>query len=654
MRVRKRTAVGCPGDGNGTVMRARRLLATAGLLGTLIATVGTLSIGPAHAASDTSLTGVVHVLAADTVGDSSTKAHGRGATWKGKSSDVYRQVLVVGKRAYTIKGKHLKNNSKVRLTGQVSGNTVTVSTATVVSTTAGFPDTGTTRVLAMLADWTVPDSMTPATAAQQLFSDTNGWYRGVSGGLVGQVGDVTPWLTIAPPSAGSCYNDSYTLMEEAKGAASTLGYDLTSYDNFVLYFPYCSGDAAGYAGWAFVDAADTWLNGYMDRRVTVHEQGHNYGLWHSHSYSCTGGGLAGTCDFEEYGNLYDAMGGSGYVGSFSAAQQDILGWLGAGKVANLSAGGTVNLAPLSDTSSALPRALYVTIAGVAHKYWLEYRQPTGYDSWLPTDGTDGALMDITDDPAANYDSAPSLLDVRPSDGADPSTSTLRAGSSWKSSEGITFTVSALTSSSATVAVTLPGQAVAPSNPTLVSGVKASTSSATITWSPPTSSGGATVTGYQVGRDGTDLYGTGPWSTVVPATARSRTIKNLVTGRTYYLSVQAINSAGTGPLIVIGVPIMSTTVLNAPSKVSVTKTGSTATISWQPPTVLAGKTITGYRVSRNGVDVNGVLNPTTNVSSSARSYTFAKLVGGSTYSLTVRAVTSTGGLGPTSKGSVKVG
>jgi hypothetical protein len=65
--------------------------------------------------------------------------------------------------------------------------------------------------------------------------------------------------------------------------------------------------------------------------------------------------------------------------------------------------------------------------------------------------------------------------------------------------------------------------------------------ATLSWAPPASNGGSPITGYRVSRDGTDSVGVGPWSTILPATARSQTFINLARGRTYTLTVEALSA-----------------------------------------------------------------------------------------------------------------
>lgn len=401
-----------------------------------------LIAGGTTAAAAETFEGVVRTLAADTVVP---------VGFAGQSRDVYRQVLDTGRRSYFLKHGTARSNTRVRVSGIAAGNEIDADSVETLEAVAGVGPTGTTRVLVMLAYWTAPDGVTRESAAQQLFSDSNGWYRDASYGALGQSGDVTPWMSIAPPATG-CYADHGSLMADAKAKAQALGFALSSYDNFILYHPWCAGDAAGYGGWAYVGSGGTWLNGHMDRRVTVHEEGHNYGLWHSHSYMCSNGGLAGTCSFSDYGDPYDAMGASGYVGHFNASQKTLLGWM-SGTTADVSAGGTATLAAMAGVSSS-PRAAVVRLAN-GRSYWAEYRQPVGYDSWLPQSATDGVLIHASGPGSGSPDSGASLIDVRAADGIAPDSATLRAGQSWTSAEGVRFAVGPVDARGARIKVTVP-------------------------------------------------------------------------------------------------------------------------------------------------------------------------------------------------------
>ena len=82
----------------------------------------------------------------------------------------------------------------------------------------------------------------------------------------------------------------------------------------------------------------------------------------------------------------------------------------------------------------------------------------------------------------------------------------------------------------------------PTAPVAVSGA-ADANTATISWQPPADTGGLPVTGYRVSRDGTDTGNTGAYSTVVTAATRTSSMRFLLVGATYSLSVQALLSDG---------------------------------------------------------------------------------------------------------------
>jgi len=423
------------------------------VLGALSGVSQAASSSAAQAGTSASLRtveGVVRVLASDTVEHATKDPHDHGFT--GRSEDIYEQFLLVGDQAYKLGGRPLPPNTRVRVSGRLAGRTLTPSRVQVIrQEPPAIPSSGNTHVLVMLAHWNVPDSVTPASAQAQMFGDSANWYRDASYTRLGQTGDVTPWMQIAGPANGKCRADFINVMNQAKQGAVALGYNLSNYGNFVVYFPNNSwqagSDCNGFAGWAFIGAEGTWLNGFMDRRATVHEQGHNYGLFHAHSYLCPGV-VTGTCTFTEYGDDYDAMGASSLVGHFSAPAKSALGWM-AGRTADLTAGGTATLAPLAADPLALKAA--VVRVSTTRAYWLEYRQAIDFDGNLPFWATDGVQLRLTDPPLLG-DPGAGLVDARPADGVSVDNATLQAFSSWTSPEGFRITVREVTPAGATVTV----------------------------------------------------------------------------------------------------------------------------------------------------------------------------------------------------------
>jgi RHS repeat-associated protein len=204
----------------------------------------------------------------------------------------------------------------------------------------------------------------------------------------------------------------------------------------------------------------------------------------------------------------------------------------------------------------------------------------------------------------------------------------------------TFTVTATNSagtgpaSAASNAVT-PTSVTVPGAPTPVSAT-ASNSTATVSFGPPGTNGGAAITSYTATSNPGGLIASGPASPLV--------VGGLTNGTAYTFTVTATNSAGTGPASAASNSVIPGTVPGAPTSVSAAGGNLIATVSFGPPTSNGGVAITKYTVtsSPGGSVGTGVGSP----------ITVTGLADGTTYTFTVTA-TNAVGTGPASAPSNSV-
>ena len=361
----------------------------------------------------------------------------------------------------------LQTGDRVRARGRrINGVLALSSSSSVETLTTALPNTfGAQKTIVMLVNFY--DNATQPYAvstAQSVFNTTSNfdlensyaqtWMTGVANPAASA--DVYGWFTINQSSTVCDYNTTASLAEQAATAA---GANLSQYGRRVYAFPSnaCSWWGLGTVGG---NPSRAWINGSLQLRVVGHEMGHNLGLYHSHSLDCGSAVIASSCTASEYGDTLDIMGASAY--HYNAFQKERLGWLDynvSPPITTVGADGIYWIAPY-ESNDPNPKALKILKSidpstGRKTYYYVEYRQPIGFDAALSTNSNvvNGVVLHIGTESSGNSNY---LLDMTPatSSWADPA---LVVGQSYSDPDaGVTITVMSVSSSAANVSVTFGG------------------------------------------------------------------------------------------------------------------------------------------------------------------------------------------------------
>jgi hypothetical protein len=318
------------------------------------------------------------------------------------------------------------------------------------------PDvSGTTQVLVILIKYadTATEPYTQAQITNTVFTSTGSvanYFRESSYGRHTLAGTVTPWLTASFVKPTTC--DYSRVSNEAMNLARTAGYVTANFQKFVYVFPSLPG-----CGWAGLGGgSNAWINQAASVLVIGHELGHTFGLGHASSLRCAVGTVTdpidGTCTRSEYGDGFAIMGNS-RAGHLSAPHKVELGYVQPAQY-RTHAGGTATyaLSPY-ETPGGTTYALKIP-ASPRRTYWIEFRQPTGFDAFMGAGATEGALFHTSWPSDWSCDSC--LLDMTPATATTFSDAALPVGATFADTlTGTSVTVQSKTPTQLSLSVTTP-------------------------------------------------------------------------------------------------------------------------------------------------------------------------------------------------------
>ena len=351
-------------------------------------------------------------------------------SWVGRRASV--AAVQVGERLLVLEKRH------VQLLAADGTPSSSMPLATAASVVQG--DQSTLVVLLNFTDKAI--ACTASDVQGRLFGGTgatlNQGYLQSSGNKVSFSGKAIGPFTINYSSTGACDPNGWAAA--ANAAATAAGFSPSGYQRVSYALP---GNAnCGWSGLAALGGptpSPSWVQNCTSTGLFSHELGHNLGLHHASTPT------------SEYGDSSDPMGGSLLVQS-NGMNRAITGWVDGTRLKDIGAGGSYAVDALEYMSSANPLVLRLPKADTAEYYYISLRQGTDLDAGLPS-GYKGALS------------------IHHGTGTMPAqtfrVANLAAGQSWTDSvNGITVTHQGLTTSGATVGVSLGGAVCTRAAPTL--------------------------------------------------------------------------------------------------------------------------------------------------------------------------------------------
>jgi hypothetical protein len=287
-------------------------------------------------------------------------------------------------------------------------------------------------------------------------NSVNSYYLDTTFNQRGFTGDVYGYYTIDNTPTTCDYN---AWSDAAKLKAQAANVDLSLYDHVSYAFPFVT--ACSWGGMGQVGGTTTWINGYPAQLfITAHEIGHNLGMTHAQATYCIDANKvivaqSDNCTVYEYGDAFDVMGqtqGARHVAGF---RKLYLGSIPATNIVTATTG-EYTLAPIEKVTTEkqvvrIPKD-YDSTGKVTTYYYIDFRQPSGYDSYLSTDNAVNGVM-IKSGPEWTQSGRTQLLDATPGSPGGLGDAALTAGKEfYDAKRNIRITTKSVTTAGATIVV----------------------------------------------------------------------------------------------------------------------------------------------------------------------------------------------------------
>ena len=328
---------------------------------------------------------------------------------------IYRLALANGEKKKLLVGKHFHYGVGDRL--EISGNetnqgfkvsnVIRISKKFALSNSSQSETTGSKKLLVvMITDSSYSDDGIPYSQAQieQIFStgstSLKDYMTKASDSKFNLTVDVLDTLAVS----NLCQSDSlfaHGAEDDALAVVDNAIGNLASYDFVTFIVPdsdACLADAAGigtvgkmsyFANAGLLELGVNFTRSYnaasYDNAMLstgIHEFGHNLGLQHDNSNSCGTAIFSATaCPGIEYGGSHSIMGLAPNIAHFNTIQKQDLGWLSSSEILTIDSNSLtkdIELLPVSSTASGY-KAIRIR-RNDGRYYFIEYRQPIGYDA----------------------------------------------------------------------------------------------------------------------------------------------------------------------------------------------------------------------------------------------------------------------------------